>query len=150
MAASSPMRRRGSPAARRLFALLAVGLAPWTVFPSGDFVFAWGLVSTGPLHVTTLTDYLFVYTAGLPSRLLAWPVAVVLYLLAVASALFGPVDREDRRVTGGLLVLAGVSHLRFSLGLTRPGLLVIPTGTVLLWTAAWWFHWSDLRTAFWR
>jgi len=132
---------------RRLLALVAVPIAPWTVLGAGDFVFAWGLATVDPLHVTTLPDYLFVYTAGLPARLLAWPIAVLLYLLAVASAVLGTTGREDRRVTGGLLVLAGASHLRFSLGLSRPGLLAVPTGTVLLWTAAWWFHWPDLRDA---
>ena len=133
---------------RRLLALLGLALLPWTVFPSGDFVFAWGLVSTTPVHVTTLPDYLFVYTAGLPQRLLAWPVAVLLYGLAVGSAVLGNVDAdlEDRRVTGGLLVLAGASDLWFALGMVeRTGLLAFPTGTVLLWTAAWWFHWPDLR-----
>jgi uncharacterized protein (TIGR04206 family) len=108
------------------------------------------LVALDPLHVTTLPDYLFVYTRGLPQRLLAWPIAVLLYLVAVGSALLGSVRREDGRVTGGLLVFAGVSHLRFTLGLGRPGLLAIPVGTILLWTGAWWFYWSDLRTVFWK
>jgi uncharacterized protein (TIGR04206 family) len=135
---------------RRLLALFGLSLLPWTVFPSGDVVFAWGLVTTTPVHVTTLPDYLLVYTAGLPRRLLAWPVATLLYGLAVGNAVLGSVDAnlEDRRVTGGLLVLAGASGLWFTLGLSRPGLLALPTGTVLLWTAAWWFHWPDFRTAF--
>ncbi|WP_115863746.1 TIGR04206 family protein [Halorussus litoreus] len=130
---------------RRLLALAALAIAPWTVLGAGDFVFAWGLATVDPLHVTTLPDYLFVYTAGLPARLLAWPIAVLLYLLAVVSAALGTAGWEDRRVTGGLLVLAGASHLRFSLGLSRLGLLAVPTGSLLLWTAAWWFHWPDLR-----
>lgn len=134
----------------RLLAFVGVGLLPWTVIPSGDLVFAWGLVTTSPVHVTTISDYLFVYTAGLPNRLLAWPVAVVLYMLALGNALlagFKGFDGgcEDRRVTGGLLVLAGASDLWFAFGLTRPGFLALPTGTILLWTVAWWFHWPDLR-----
>jgi len=139
---------RGESPARRPLALLAVALLPWSVLTTGELVFAWGLVTTDPVHVTTLTDYLFVYTMGLPTRLLAWPVAVLLYLLALASAAVGAVGPEDRRVTAGLLVLAGASHLRFSVGLARPGALAVPTGTVLLWLAAWWFHWPDLRDAF--
>ncbi|WP_135827921.1 TIGR04206 family protein [Halorussus halobius] len=134
--------------ARRLLALLGLSLLPWSVLATGDVVFAWGLATTDPIHVTTITDYLFVYTAGLPARLLAWPVAVLLYLLALASVAVGAVAPEDRRVTAGLLVLAGASHLRFSVGLARPGVLAVPTGTVLLWLAAWWFHWPDLRDAF--
>jgi len=132
----------------QLLALLLIFLAPWAVLSTGDLVFAWGLMTLDPIHVTTLPDYLFVYTRGLPRRLLAWPIAVVLYLLAVGSALLGTVDREDGRVTGGLLVFAGVSNLRFALGTGQPGLLVVPVGTVLLWTGAWWFYWSDLRSVF--
>ncbi|NHN58159.1 MULTISPECIES: TIGR04206 family protein [Halorussus] len=137
---------------RRLLALAAISALPWTVLSSGDLVFAWGLATLDPLHVTTLPDYLFVHTRGLPNRLLAWPVAVLLYLLAVANALLGRLAPrlEDRRVTGGLLTLAGASDLWFALGLTRPGLVAVPVGSVLLWTAAWWFHWPDLRTALWR
>ncbi|UPV99273.1 TIGR04206 family protein [Halorussus gelatinilyticus] len=137
---------------RRALALLALAALPWTVLTSGDLVFAWGLATTDPIHVTTLSDYLLVYTQGLPNRLLAWPVAVLLYLLAVANAALGTVapEREDRRVTGGLLALAGVSDLWFALGLRTPGLLAVPVGTVLLWTAACWFHWPDLRTALWQ
>jgi uncharacterized protein (TIGR04206 family) len=140
-------------ARRRVVALLALFLVPWTVFvtgsllPVGDLVFAWGLVTTTPLHVTTLSDYLFVYTAGLPRRLLAWPVAVLLYGLAVGSALTSTLDgREDPRVIAGLLALAGASHLWFSVGLTQPRFLALPTGTVLLWAAAWWFYWPEIRT----
>ena len=142
----------GGAAARRLLALLSILLVPWTVLASGDLVFAWGLATVDPVHVTTLPDYLFVYTRGLPNRLLAWPVAVLLYLLAVANAVLGQIAPrlEDRRVTGGLLVLAGASDLWFALGLTRPGLVAVPVGSVLCWTAAWWFHWSDLRNGLWR
>lgn len=137
---------------RRLLALLALAALPWTVLTSGDLVFAWGLVTTDPIHLTTLSDYLLVYTRGLPNRLLAWPIAVLLYALAVGNATLGTLapNVEDRRVTGGLLGLAGLSDLWFALGLRTPGLLAVPVGTVLLWTAAWWFHWPDLRTALWR
>ncbi|PSP54363.1 TIGR04206 family protein [Halobacteriales archaeon QS_1_67_19] len=132
---------------RRLLALVALAGVPWTVLAAGDLVFAWGLVATDPVHVTTLPDYLFVYTMGLPRRLLAWPVSAVLYALAVGNAGLGQLGArfEDRRVTGGLLALAGASHLWFAVGLASPGLLAVPLGTVLLWTAAWWFHWPDLR-----
>ncbi|WP_135807303.1 TIGR04206 family protein [Halorussus marinus] len=135
---------------RRVLALAGLAALPWTVFATGDLVFSWGLVSTAPFHVTTLPDYLLVYTIGLPRRLLAWPVGVGLYLLAVASAVLGRLGAayEDRRVTGGLLVLAGASHLWFSLGMSRRGLLAVPSGTLALWAAAWWFHWPDLRETF--
>ncbi|WP_128477786.1 TIGR04206 family protein [Halorussus pelagicus] len=138
--------------ARRPLALLALAALPWTVLTSGELVFAWGLATLDPIHVTTLPDYLLVYTRGLPNRLLAWPIAVLLYLLAVGNAVLGQValDFEDRRVTGGLLALAGLSVLRFTLGLRGPGPLAVPVGSLLLWAATWWFHWPDLRTALWR
>ncbi len=49
--------------------LLALFFVPWTVLvaPGGTtFVFPWGLVNPTTLHVTTLPDYLFVLTSGLP------------------------------------------------------------------------------------
>ena len=135
---------------RRLLVLLALAFLPWTAFATGDFVFAWGLVTTTPVHVTTLPDYLFVYTAGLPQRLLAWPVSTLLYLLALGGSMVGTVfGKEDGRVTGGLLALAGASQLWFAVGMvSRSEVLVIPLGTVLLWTAAWWFYWDDVRGMF--
>ncbi|MFC4549222.1 MULTISPECIES: TIGR04206 family protein [Halorussus] len=138
-------RRRTSIFA--LLATLALLFVPWTILGGRDFVFLWGLATLDPVHVTTITDYLFVYTAGLPRRLLAWPVSSLLYLLAVGSAAGGLlVGREDRRVTAGLLVLSGVSHLWFALGMVRRSTLVaIPLGTVLVWAVAWWFYWPDLR-----
>ncbi|WP_227354808.1 TIGR04206 family protein [Haladaptatus salinisoli] len=144
-------RSLSSSLSGRRLALLALGLVPWTVLVARGgttFVFPWGLVEPTTLHVTTLPDYLFVYTAGLPDRLLAWPVSVLCYLLALACAFAGRF--EDRRVTAGLLVLAGASHASFALGLvtgvSRSG-LVVPVGPVALWLVAWWFHWPDLRGA---
>ena len=133
----------------RRLALIALLAVPWTVLvaPGGTtFVYPWGLVNPTTFHVTTLPDYLFVYTTGLPERLLAWPVSVVLYLAALASAFAGRF--EDRRVTGGLLAIAGLSQAIFALGFPRRSGTVIPLGAVLLWTAAWWFHWPDLRSTF--
>jgi len=127
---------------RRLAFLLSPLVVPWTVlvYTGGyGFVFAWGLVSVGPLAVTTLPDYLFVLTDGLPNYLLSWPISVLLYGLSLASAGVGTLtDREDVRVTAGLLALAGVSHLWFSLGVgSRTGEVAVPVGTPLLWAVAW-------------
>ena len=110
---STPSDVRRTPSGvRRILILFVLALVPWTAFPTGDFVFAWGLVTTAPTHVTTLPDYLFVQTSGLPRRLLAWPVSTILYLLALGSATVGvAVGHEDGRVTGGLLALAGASQL---------------------------------------
>ncbi|SIQ97738.1 TIGR04206 family protein [Haladaptatus litoreus] len=97
------------------------------------------------LHVTTLPEYLFVLTAGLPPQLLAWPLSVLFYLLALVSAFSGRF--EDRRVTGGLLVLAGVTQLNFVFRFVAYGGLVVPLGPIALFAVVWWFHWPDLRGA---
>lgn len=121
--------------------LVALLVLPWSVVVSSSdvsLVFAWGLVNPDPFAVTTLPDYLFVHTRGLPSRLLAWPTSVFLYAGALASALGGRVlGREDRRVTAALLVLAGGEHLWFALGTSHSDVIVIPIATALLWTGAW-------------
>jgi uncharacterized protein (TIGR04206 family) len=123
--------------------VLASLSVPWTVvvYPGGvDFVFAWGLVNTNPLHLVPLSTYLLVYVdpAGLPPRLLAWPVATGLVGLAAASAALAAVGREDRRVTAGLLVLGALVHARLTLGFLRLGETVVPLGTGLLLGGAWW------------
>ncbi|WP_458189279.1 TIGR04206 family protein [Haladaptatus sp. NG-WS-4] len=139
---------RSYSGAKRHLGLLALGFVPWTILlaPGGTtLVFPWGLVNPTTLHVTTLPDYLFVLTAGLPERLLAWPLSVLFYLLALLSAFSGRF--EDRRVTGILLVLAGASHASFALGFVGRAGVTVPLGPVVLWAAAWWFHWPDLRRA---
>jgi uncharacterized protein (TIGR04206 family) len=129
-------------------ALLAAGLVvPWSVqvFTARDatWLFAWGLVNTNPLQVTTITDFLFVYTMGLPDFILAWPASVVCYLLALAGAVVGLVyDREDPRLTAGLLVLAGVAQLSLADGFSlQPNRTAYPVGTAVLWLLAWWGYW---------
>ncbi|MFB6304358.1 MAG: TIGR04206 family protein [Haloferacaceae archaeon] len=132
---------------RRVLAVLALAAVPWSVqvFAARDatLLFPWGLVNTNPLQVTTLYHYLFVYTAGLPDFILAWPLSVALYLLALVSAGVGRLaGREDPRVTGGLLVLAGVAQLSVASGFSvQPGRVAYPVGTGALWLVAWWVYW---------
>ena len=130
-----------SSGAEVLGLLAALLVLPWSVVVSPDdlsFVLAWGLVHLDPLAVTNLYDYLIVHTRGLPPRLIAWPLSVLLYAGALASALVGRwFDREDRRVTAALLGLAGVEHLWFALGTSRGGVIAVPVATALLWIAAW-------------
>ena len=138
---------------RHLGALLAIGLLPWlvVVYPGGtDFVFAWGLLDTRPLRFLTLYDYLFVHTLGpaaLPGHLLAWPLSTLFYLVALANAALSAVDREDRRVTVGLLVLVLAMNLRLWWGLSRARghALIVPVGAVLVLVFVWWVHAADLR-----
>ena len=138
---------------RGLLAVAALAAVPWSlqVFSVGDatFLFVWGLVNTNPLQLTTLTDFLFRYTAGLPNYILAWPLGAVLWLCALASAAVGAVSgREDPRVTGGLLVLAGVTQVSVAFGFSvQPNRVAYPTGTLALWLVAWWLYWPRVRRA---
>lgn len=136
------------PPGRRFLLVVAVGVAPWTVlvFDGGvSFVFPWVLVTVPPFGVTTLPDYVFKYTARLPPTLRAWPMSTVLYACALASATASAWWREDRRLTAGLLVLAGLSHLAFTIGLANPSQLTIPTGPLLISLVVWRVYWPDLR-----
>jgi uncharacterized protein (TIGR04206 family) len=122
-----------------VLAMLAVPLS-LQVYP-GDVtaVFPWGLLGVESLSVTTLPDFLFRYTAGLPAHIRAWPLAVAVWLLALLSACLGLLGREDPRITAGLLALAGVVAVRISLGFAvQPGRTAYPLGSVALWVLAWW------------
>jgi len=135
-------------------ALLFVPLTVMRAAP-GDltFVLPWALVNTAPVapdravHVYTLAAYLgdpALSFGSLPRSLQAWPVALAFHLLAVVSAAGGRLAaREDRRVTAGLLGLAGVASLWVVVGLgSRVGATVgtdglfVPVGAVVTWAVA--------------
>ena len=137
----------GRPSLRRRLAVLLAPLAlPWNaaVVDGGliTLVFPWGLVTPRPPSVTTLSDYLFVYTSGLPGYLRAWPASVGLYALAVCFAVTGAATGlDDRRITAGLLALAGAAHVTLALGFAaQPGRYAVPTGTLVLGAVAWWYY----------
>ncbi|WP_302081373.1 TIGR04206 family protein [Salinibaculum rarum] len=135
---------------RRLAAILAVGLLPWSLVFAGDeltLVFAFGLVDPQPFYLTDIVTYVTVYTRGLPQFLEAWPLGVGIYVLAIASAISGILfDREDRRVTALLLVIVGLTQLSFAWGFSRRNYtFAVPLGTLLCWTVVWWFDWKTLR-----
>ncbi|WP_390223706.1 TIGR04206 family protein [Haloferax namakaokahaiae] len=137
-----------TPAERRLLLVLGVGLLPWSVqvFSTGPptLLFAWGLVNLAPLNVTTLTDFLFRFTRGLPDFILAWPLGVVCYLVALASAVVAVwLGREDVRVTAAGLFLAGITQFEVARGFSiQPGRTAWPVGTVFLWALAGYLYWS--------
>ena len=134
----------------RLLSVLTLAVVPWTVVFSGGIitlVFPWGMAGFDPFTVTWLHEYLSA-TKSLPRQLEAWPISAFLYALALASTIGGVVTGvEDRRVTGGLLVIAGISHLSVSSWVLGTGRIGIPVGTVLSLALAWWFHAEDLRRA---
>jgi uncharacterized protein (TIGR04206 family) len=137
---------------RRLVAIAALLVLPWSLIFAGDaltLVFPFGLVDPRTLHLTDVVSYTTVHTGGLPGYLFAWPVGSLLYLGALASAAAGVLlDREDRRVTAGLLVLAGFTQLSFAWGFTRRiDTVAVPLGTILAWTVVWWFDWPAVRAA---
>ena len=126
----------------RLAAVAAAGLVPWVVVRSGGsvgLVLAFGLLNPATGRLTTLPAYLLVHTRGLPDALLAWPVASLLWLAALAAALVAVLaGREDPRLTGGLLAFAGASLLPVAGAVGRPpSVTALPVGTAALWAVAW-------------
>lgn len=152
MTGSGPRAATSSTTA--LVAVAALLFVPLTVMRAapGDLtlVLPWALVNTAPIapdqavHVYTLAAYFrdpALTFGGLPRSLQVWPVALVFHLLAVASAAGGRLAaREDRRVTAGLLALAGAASLWVVVGLgSRVGATVgtdglfVPVGAVVTW-----------------
>ncbi|WP_280537028.1 TIGR04206 family protein [Halopenitus sp. POP-27] len=143
---------------RALLVIVGLLVVPVTVIVDGatyTVVSLWGLVTIvpgagGDLAVSGYPIWRYVLAhplpfGALPSSIQAWPVALVFHLLAAGSAAAGVVvDREDPRVTGGLLVLAGVASLSVAIGLgSRYGLagptvstLVVPIATICAWACA--------------
>ena len=92
--------------------------------------------------------------AALPASIRAWPLAIGFHLLSAASAVAGAaLGREDRRVTGGLLVLAAAASLwvsvglatRFGVGTTSSVFTVLPVGAVATLAVAVAAYGGDLR-----
>jgi|APHM01.1.fsa_nt_gi hypothetical protein len=132
--------------------ILALVALPWSiqVFDARDatFLFAWGLVNTNPPMVTPLPDFLLVYTQGLPEYILAWPLSVLAYAGTLTSAVSGVIfDREDPRVTGGLLLIMAVAQLRLAWGFSfQPYRTAWPIASACCLLIAWWFYWPRVRT----
>ena len=134
---------------------ILVGLAfvPWVGIRNlgGDltFVMPWGLVNTSPWQTLWLGAYLEA-TQGferLPWSLQIWPIGLGFYGGAVMSAASGVVvDREDPRITAGLLVLSAVGSLFVWQGLVARGVSgAVPVGIVATGIVVWWFYWPAVR-----
>ena len=135
-------------AVRRLLLVVAFAFVPWTVIlgPARTFVFPFGLFSDDPWFLVPVHDYLRLSAYGRFAYIDAWLIGAGLYLVAVLSALVGVLGVEDRRLTGGLLALAGVSQFPLAAGFSRRlGYVAVPVGSVLLIVAAWWLYWPDVR-----
>jgi len=121
---------------RRTALVFLAGLLPWlaVTWPGGWYpLFSVGFVQFDPLTFTSLPAY--VERVGtVPKDLSAWPMATLLWLAALASA---PFERADRRVTAGLLALAGGSVVSLALSLSdQAGITAVPLGALWLGVAA--------------
>ena len=138
---SPPDRRlRPSDPRVRLAVVLLVGLVPWSVqrLPGELFVrFAWGGVSFQP--AVTLTGlWRYPLGGGVPV-LSRWAIATGCWIAAAFSAVAAFRDREDRRLTAGLVVLAGLGNLLVSLTVSsQPTRVGYPVGSVAAVVAAVW------------
>ena len=142
---------RSSP--RALATLVAVGVLPWVALLNapGDatFVMGWGLLNTNPWHALSLPAYLGA-TQGLgslPWSLQVWPLSVSFYAGALVSAAAGALaDREDVRLTAGLLVLSAVGSTILWWGFVERGTPgAMPVGGVAAAVACWWLYWPRLQ-----
>jgi len=143
----------GSSSPAALAAVVTLCLLPWVAVPNGagdlTFVMSWGLVNTNPWHALGLPAYLGA-TGGfetLPWSLQVWPISLGFYLGAVGSAVGGVfVDREDLRLTVGLLVLSAVGSAMVWQGLVGRGSSgTVPIGVIGTGVVVWWFYWPALR-----
>ena len=141
-------------------ALLAV---PMAVIPGENLtiVSLWGFLSTSGPGLFAGGYPVWAYFVeqprpfgALPPSIRAWPLAIGFYALAAGSATAGVTfGREDRRVTGGLLVLAAAASLwvsvgvafRFGVGTTAGWLAVVPVGALATLAVAIGVYGSDLR-----
>lgn len=164
--AAGPRRATPSAGAGRRFGwLLVVALlaVPMAVIPGADLtvVSLWGFLSTSGPGVAAGGYPVWAYFleqprpfGALPASIRAWPLAIGFHLLAAVSATAGVVvRREDRRVTGGLLVLAATASLwvsvgvatRYGVGTTSGWLAVVPVGALATLAVAVGAYGRDLR-----
>lgn len=97
--------------------------------------FAWGGVSLDPFLVRPPPTYLRPSSWPLLDR---WLVSAACWLLAVGSAALGRVDREDARVTAGLLALAGAVNASVAASFGVQPTRTAYVGSVALRAAAAW------------
>jgi uncharacterized protein (TIGR04206 family) len=136
---------------RRLLALLAIAVVPWTiVFIGGEvtLLFPFGVFNSNPPQVTDLYTLLS-FGWRLPRNPHFLPLSYSFYAIALVSVAAGVANEtyEPTRLTAGLLALAGGTHIAITPSVAyKLYWTPVPFGAVLLFAAAWWFYWDDLRT----
>ena len=133
-------------------AILTLAVVPWVLQLNGTgdltAVMSWGLVNTNPWHALPLPSYLDA-TQGfstLPQSLQVWPLGLGFYCGALLSAASGVVfEREDVRVTVGLLALSAITSVIVWWGLLGRGAAgTIPVGVIATAAVGWWFYYPVL------
>ena len=144
---------------RRLVAVAALLAVPWTVL----LIDRGGTVINGlfPLFVLDYNSGVdpavrlipvwrfFAAGGAIPRNPELWPASILLHLVALASTAVGVLfDREDPRVTGGALALAGLAGLGVTLSFAhRLRYTPVPVGALVACALAWWYYWPAIRTA---
>lgn len=153
-----------------ILAIVALFFVPVTAVTAGPdrltLVMQWGFLhlvtpaADAGLHTYPLWRFFAEQPrsfGSLPKSIQAWPLALGLHAVTLASALLGlTVGREDRRVTGGVLVLAGIATLWVTLGVAHrfgvgldPGLFsVLPIGAAGTWGVVLVVYREDVRAIF--
>ncbi|MFB6118337.1 TIGR04206 family protein [Halosegnis sp.] len=144
---------------RRLLAVGLLGLVPWTVLlidyggPTVvNALFPLAVVDYNPalapaVRVTPVWRF-FAAGGGLPRNPELWPASILLHGAALASAAAGLADREDPRLTGGLLAFAGLAGLGVTLAFAhRLRYTPLPAGALLACALAWWYYGPALQAA---
>ncbi|SDX08709.1 TIGR04206 family protein [Haloarcula vallismortis] len=135
---------------RRLLAVVVAGLIPWTVVLIGaelTLVFSFGLFNTNPPELLSVYSYFVRFTDALPQFIESWGSGVLLYALALISAVTGVVWREDVRITALALAGAGLTQLPVFLGFNRRlNYAAVPVGSIVLLAVVWWYYLPAIRS----
>ena len=134
----------------RRFAVVALaGVLPWVLvtWDTGWYpIFSVGFanISSFPFassSFTTLPAYLG-RVGTVPSHLSAWPLATLLYAIALASAVF---EKADSVVVAGFLGLAAFNVGLLAVAVSgQRGIIAFPVGALWLPLAAGWVVYADL------
>ncbi|EMA08981.1 hypothetical protein C437_06708 [Haloarcula vallismortis ATCC 29715] len=110
-------------------------------------VFSFGLFNTNPPELLSVYSYFVRFTDALPQFIESWGSGVLLYALALISAVTGVVWREDVRITALALAGAGLTQLPVFLGFNRRlNYAAVPVGSIVLLAVVWWYYLPAIRS----